>query len=301
MALKRAGMFKTVQGNTDLTLEAQANESFRVRDIFIYNPASSYINVYVDKVQVGYFRVGGNLGNHLPFPLQDEENSSLFGFLVNNDLMRPYPVPSGMTLKITGAAQANAIQVVMYDEYDSNDVQANEANGPEASEYDYINYGRYSTVLASGDNLYETQQTPSQFPAFPFGKTVPSGHRIKISGVLASDYGERDGTGAQGTTYIKFVKNRKTLFDDDLNGSPFFGSVSSTASTNFGQGQTVFGNYSDVDQRRPWVFDEPLIFDGGDDLDLFVTTTLVSGAATIAAADAEVALIQTVMRERGGI
>lgn len=298
MALKRAGMVKTVTGNTDLTLEANANESFRITNIYIDTPSDDYIDCYIDKTQVGYWRVGGNLGNHLPFPIEDEENSSLFGWLVERGIHRPYPVPAGMQFKIVGAAQAGAKQVVVYDEYDAGDVSASEPNGPDATEYDYLNYGRYSTTLASGDNLYETQQTPNQFPAFPFGKTVPAGHSITTFGVAASDYGERDGTGAQGTQYIKFSKNRKVLFDEDLNGVPFFGSVSSTASTNFGEGQSLFGNYSDVDQRLPWIFSASLNFSAGDDLDVFVNTTLVSGSVTIAAADAEIALIQSVKRQR---
>jgi len=64
MALKAQNMYKTVIGNTDLSLTAGPDESFRVKDIFIANPGSNYLTVYIEKATVGYFRIGGTLGNH---------------------------------------------------------------------------------------------------------------------------------------------------------------------------------------------------------------------------------------------
>jgi len=75
MALKEKGMIKTVLGNTDLSLTALPGESFVVRDVKVYNPASNYATLKTDKTTVGYFRVAGQLGNHLPFPNMRTQHS----------------------------------------------------------------------------------------------------------------------------------------------------------------------------------------------------------------------------------
>lgn len=68
MALKEAFMLKTVIGDADLELSADAGESILVKDVQIYGAASNYVTLTIDKVTVGYFRVGGTLGSHLPYP-----------------------------------------------------------------------------------------------------------------------------------------------------------------------------------------------------------------------------------------
>lgn len=297
--LQQAGMYKTVEGNNDFELTMESNESCRIVDIMVQNPASSpgYISCYTNKDQVGYFRVAGDLGNHLPFTLQDEKNMTLFGWLVEQGIFRPFPVPSGYTFKITGAKQDGAIVTVKYDLYDDGDVSATEPNGPDATEYDYINYGRYSTTLADGENHYQTQQTPSQFPAFPFGKDVPGKTQVTVHGFAASDLRKKAGaTGIQITKYIKFVRDRETLFDEDLVGIPLIGANVSGSTYRLGEGYSVAGNYSDVDERPPKIFDTPLQFDPGESLDVIVRTSVVSGAALMDADETEVAMIQTVKR-----
>lgn len=296
--LRESGKVKAVRGNNNLELQAEANESYRVRDIMVDSAASAYVSIYVDKVLVGYYRTGGNLGNHLHFPLTDEENSSVFGLLVSNQIFRPIPVPKGSKLQITGAAQAGATQVVVYDEYDENDVRSTEPNGPESNDYDVINYGRSSATLVDGDNRYTVAQTPNQFPDFPFGETVPGGRDITLYGILASDVGQNDGTNEQLTQYLKLIRNRKTLFDDDLNGLPFFGVVPAGTATNIGTGQSIIGNHSATDQRLPFIFDAPLQFHEGEDLDIVVNTSVTAGTGIIVVGDSEVAFIERVREQR---
>jgi len=69
MVLKEPFMGKhvTLSVSQNFELEADTGEAFMVKDIHVYNPANNYVKVLVDKVTVGYFRVGGDLGNHLPF------------------------------------------------------------------------------------------------------------------------------------------------------------------------------------------------------------------------------------------
>jgi len=67
VGLKDNFALKTVIGNTDLELTADPGESFLIKNVLIYNPASDYVTFKIDKTTVGYFRVGGVLGSHLPF------------------------------------------------------------------------------------------------------------------------------------------------------------------------------------------------------------------------------------------
>ena len=70
--------FKTVFDNTDLELEAKTGQGLIIKDIKIFNPLTDYISVSIAKTTVGYFRVGGVLGSHLPFPLGRSEHSHDF-------------------------------------------------------------------------------------------------------------------------------------------------------------------------------------------------------------------------------
>jgi len=292
--LKESGKIKNVLGNTQFTLEAKANESFRIRDIFIANPAAEYATLRTNKTVVGYFRTGtGTLGNHLHYPIEDQEEATLLSKLIGMGLFHKIPVPSGSVFTIENIHDAGSTVTVIYDEYDASDVSPAEINGENAKEYDLINYGRFSGTLAAGDNLYETQQTSNAYPAFPFGKVVPSKHVMTLYGVLFSDFSRTSGTAANKcfTKFLKVVKNRKTLYDDDFNGFPYIGSALAADGTEIGEGISRAGNFDDIDLRLPLILDEPIVFNPGDDVDLYVNTIIALGVANIAAKDAEVGLI----------
>jgi len=67
MAIKQAYAVKTRIGAGDLELRADPGESFLIKDIKIFNPAINYATLRVEKATVGFFRIGGPLGSHLPF------------------------------------------------------------------------------------------------------------------------------------------------------------------------------------------------------------------------------------------
>jgi len=70
--------FKTVFDDEDLELEAKTGQGLIVKNIAIFNPKTSYITTSIAKTTVGYFRVGGVLGSHLPFPIGRSEHSHNF-------------------------------------------------------------------------------------------------------------------------------------------------------------------------------------------------------------------------------
>lgn len=75
MALVSKRNYKTVLGDTTLELEANTGESFLIKDVKIYNPATDYATFNIETNTVGYFRVGGVLGSHLPFPAGRSQHS----------------------------------------------------------------------------------------------------------------------------------------------------------------------------------------------------------------------------------
>lgn len=296
--LKFANQVKQTVGSTTFELKAEANESFRVKAIRIDQTTTDYVTVRVNRETVAYLRVDGTQGSHTYFPTGTLHKPALYEKLIEEGVFDPIPVPTGYTLTITGLDSDSVVQV-LYDEYEANDVSSTERNGPDSNSYDYISYGRYSTTLAAGENKLVTTQTTTEYPDFPFGDIVPAKSRIVCHGIAFSGIGKSTSSQAnqQRTNYLKLVKEKKTLFDKDLNGLLYRGNVSTTADvTNVGSGEDRAGNNSSADQKDYLMFDPPRVFDSGEELEVFLDTTVVTGSANIAAADAEVAFILSLER-----
>lgn len=357
MGLKQAFAVKQVRGNTDLELTADVGESFRIKDIMIYNPASNYVTLKTEKTTVGYFRVGGDLGSHLPFPKAPTKYSigfdaspaaitsveynkindaggnaidmhfaaetdlvaqavtprmsypqqlnrnpwTILKFLAEKGLFAGYPVATGEKFKITGAAQAAAIQVVIYEIFDGEDVKNTEDNGSKAKNYFFINYGRpAASVTASADTLYDTVQSPAEFPAFPFNRTVPPKTQIDILGICGSEISISGATTAKYnfTKFLKMIFEREILFDEDRNGILFEGLTPPDVATlvSIAEGSSLIGGYSSIDAKDPFMPPAPLTFKDGDELNIYATTEIADTGATITAARLELALIEKVSR-----
>jgi hypothetical protein len=352
MALKNPFAIKTVFDNTDLELRADPGESFLIKDILISNPLTNYITLRTEKTTVGYFRVGGELGSHLPFKLGKTKHShdlltgataaaanengalmadsagnemtaprlpktaisttykralqenaintykqdTLLKYLMSKDVFKGYPVANGETFKITGAAQSGAIQAIIYEIYDADDQKSDAENGSHAKEFFFINYGRPAAAInTTVDTLYDTTQTPSEFPAFPYDKIVPAKTELDLIGILASDICIA-GDAISKYTYSKYLKmifDREVLFDEDRNGIPHVGLFAPDVANlvSIGEGKSLFGNYSTVDAQEPFLFPEPLKFAEGDELNIYLSTVLVSTGGSISAARAEIGAI----------
>lgn len=370
MALKQPFAVKTVLGDTDLELKADPGESLLIKDIRIYNPASNYVTLGIDKTTVGYFRVGAQMGSHLPFmpgrsrPVIDGHdhvawtvdasetagditafvpiiegdgtaqagvtvghagggtdidittdeviaatganvpaplNKTLFSWMIEKGLLSGYPIAVGETFKITGAKQANAVQMVIYEIHEEEDQKAEMPNGSRSLEYVFVNYGNTgASITAPGTHLYDTTLNPGEFADFPFGKVVPAKTEVDLVGILASDFApsENDGSDSQYTQYLKMIAERETLFDEDRSGLLMLGPSGTNVGgrDRIGEGQSLFGNYSDVDMNLPFIFPVALTYKGGDDLDIYITTAGAGSYKDIAVAEHEIGLILQVRR-----
>lgn len=301
MGLKYSNMVKQVVGNTQLTLEAKTGESLLVKDIKIYNPSTNWLTIAIDKTTVGYFRIGSTMGNHLNFPANDQRDGlTLLQQLTMLGIFNGYPVAEGETLKLTGVHQSGSIAEVTYDVYDAGDYQPEMPNGSKSTEYMFVGYGDTgAAITAAGDALLDNALNPSEFPAFPFGTDVPAKTEITLHGVLAAEHGTGAAgpTDTLGTQYIKMIRERVTLFDDDKNGLLCYRDASAFTAAAIAGGQSLFGQASDVDPRPALIFANPLIFDAGEELNAYWTYAFAAGSPSIAVGYQEVGLIMTVKRQ----
>lgn len=313
MALKQPYAVKTVLGNVDLTLKADTGEAFLVKDIYIHNPATRYATLRIEKTTVGFYRVGGPLGSHLAFipgrsqPITPTdlvpapEMMTLLAFMIKIGIMKGYPVAEGETFLITGVRQPGAIQSVVYEIYDAEDIKPTDPNGSRPTEYVYINYGHTGApVNVVGDSLYRVSTSPVEFPAFPFGDDVPAKTEISLVGILASDFAPMANTAADNiwTTHLKLIKEREVLFDEDRAGILMHGPPGANVGgrDRVAEGWSLIGNYSSVDMRKPLIFPEPVVFSPGEELLIFLTTDRAGAGQAIATDRHEIGLIQKVRK-----
>jgi hypothetical protein len=292
MALRSALNVKQVVGATDLSLTALPGTSLLVTDIYVFTPATAQAKLQTDKTTVGAFRVSGTQGNHLFVPKASTPFENMLTRLRINKLFSGYPVPEGSTFLITGVNQAAAVQAVVYSVYDAADFKPDAVNGPLAKTFEYMNYGRYSTTLAAGDNLYGVSNSPVEFPGFPFGELAPAGQKMTLLAIFFSDVGKSSSSAAnkQYTSFLKFIQDRQVLFDIDRNGLAMRGQAPASDGTQVAYGPSVLNGASDVDQGDGLYLPVPIVFSGGSELDVYVTTVVSAGSANLAVADAEVAL-----------
>ncbi|GAI35902.1 unnamed protein product, partial [marine sediment metagenome] len=175
-------------------------------------------------------------------------------------------------------------------------------NGSKSLEYLFINYGDTGGNIESATNtLYDNPVSPAEFPDFPYGKVVPAKHEIDIIGILGSPRasGENDGDNYIYTDFIKLVKDRDVLFDEDLAGL-LFSHPSTTVDSAIDQtaeGFTMIGNLSEYDNNPPLMFPVPLTFVAGDELNIYLTTVAGGTSVPILATDEqEIGLITRVRR-----
>ena len=229
-------------------------------------------------------------------------DKNLMTLLGDMGIFKGYPIAEGqkMILKPATATQYLGNVVIMYERYEGGDIKKEMENGSESLEYMFINYGDVGSAITTADDwLINTLNSPSEFPDFPIGKDVPAKTEIDLLGILGTEsYDWDDATHISYTKYLKLVRERTTLFDDDRNGLLFLGYDRGEAlvGTYYGEGYSMIGNYSHLDMRAPFMFPEPLTFMAGEELNAYITSGIVTNAASIAQAGSEIGFIEKVRR-----
>lgn len=274
---------------------ASATADYRVR-----NARGENLNLLMPRIANGE-ETGNYRWNEAVQRVTGGREETLLQYLDRIGLWKGFPVAEGETLTIEGVSRANAKQVLVYEIYEGEDQKSDTENGSKSKVYTFLNYGNCGeSINTNGDSLYTTSVSPVEFPAFPFGQVVPAKHQIEILGIAASPFApkENDDTNYIYTRYLKLVKDREVLFDEDRNGIIFenrqldlTGRVDSVA-----EGFSLIGNKSEYDTNDPLMFNPPLKFIPGDELSIYVTTVKGSSGQDISISQHEICLIERVTR-----
>ena len=278
--LRQTNCVKRALNTAGLTLEADVNESFLVKAIYVGRVTTdSYIAVKINNFSTGYWLVKGKRGNQLGGLRLAYWGYNLMHKLVKRGLPFAYPIAAGQKLTCSVLDGIGSIQV-LYDIYDAGDIRADMPNGTESKSFSFIQYMRESAVLtASGDMLLDTTITPAEFPDFPAGKPVPPNMRIKLHGIHASPVADFTSTdNGFYTTFLKLIKEREVLLDEDRNGIPFLGNAAATGAADYKKAESLVGCGGEVavptgDYKHddPYWFDPPLEFVSGEELLVYLT------------------------------
>lgn len=225
----------------------------------------------------------------------------LLPYLREKGLWKGWPVAEGETFYLEGLKRSNCVQVVIYEIWEPGDISSQQENGSRSKDYMLINYGNCGgSIQATADNLLNTSKNPAEFPDFPFGKVCPARLEVDIHGILGSAFAPKENTDAAHsyTRFLKLVKDRETLFDEDRQGIPFECRALSLGDRmdKFASGISMIGNYSEHDRLFPLMFDPPLTYREGDELNIYVTLVVTSTGQAIAIDEHEIGLIQKVRR-----
>ena len=275
----------TVSGGGDLI--APAGRSYLVKSLYcIASTNDTYLTVRVDRVTVAIYRVKGRAGNHISPMLKTYHVPHIIDFLSSKGINVSIPVAEGQTLNVSRYAETGNV-IIVYDEYDAGDIRADMPNGSDANEFTFLQYMSTSeTPVASQDVLLDVSLSPAEFPDFPAGKTVPAKSKITMLGLVGHPFT----TGAAGpenwgTTFVKLVREREVLFDDDRNGIPFDGQDAAAIADAYMCNFSLIGACVPVllDSAvkaigLPLLFNPPLVFDEGEELNMYLSGIMLTGA-----------------------
>lgn len=305
--LKQNDCTKLITASAGGDLEADSGESFLVKGIYNglpMSPTDTYITVKIDNVTVAYYRCVGKSGNHLGGASASSIARNLMRFLVERGLPFSLPVAEGQKLNISRPTGTGKI-VILYDRYDAGDIRTDMPCGSASKNYGFLQYLRESAVLAaSGDMLLDTAITPAEFPDFPAGKAVPAKMLIKLHGIAGCPVADfASGDNGFYTTYLKLIREREVLFDEDRDGFLFWGNDQTAQQGIYTLPKGIIGSGAEYPEfnsfwanKQPLMFDPPLEFTGGEELLIYLTWVKI-GTHTQPANLADVALILEVVRE----
>lgn len=221
---------------------------------------------------------------------------TILGYLGDKGIFKGYPVAEGETFTIDLITDATAVKIVEYEIYDAGDIVNTMENGSKSSSYMYVNYGDTGAdIQAAADNILNQANNLAEYPDFPFGGNVPSGHKIELLGILASDVAPAANAAAlcTYTQYLRFMQGREVLFDEDHNGLLYYANFpDAIANMNMiAEGYSIGGNYTECDKKQPHMFDPPLTFLEGEELTVSWRVVIAGVGVVISQELQEVGLI----------
>lgn len=226
---------------------------------------------------------------------------TLLQYLTRMGLWTGFPIGEGETFKISGVGRLHATQLVVYEIHEAGDMTPEMDNGSRSKIYTFLNYGNCgASINVNGDSLYTTSVSPAEFPSFPFDAVVPAKTEIEILGICGSPFAPQENLTLHHTytQFLKFVKDREVLFDEDRQGILFANRQESLEgrTDSISQGFSLIGNKSEYDLNDPFMFNPPLKFVPGDELGIYLTTVKTGNGKDIDVDEQEICLIERVTK-----
>lgn len=267
-----------------LSIEAKVGQSLLIKKLKFGALASGgFAEILIDRVSVGFFYIGDINANHLEQFEMATLLGNVFDRLIDKEIMTGYPVAEGQTFEVRPhTAGSTVIGSIVYEIHDAGDMTSDMPNGSTAPEFLFLNYGTNAIEIAiDGTGTLDTTRNPSEYPAFPFGEVVPANYSMEILGFLLIDWKDALGNLNPNYAYLKLIKDRNVLFDDDRNG----------ICIREGMGFMTWGpcRQTNVDMQ---LFPQPLTFASGDEL----LVQMTAGDTAIAVDDVYLAAIQRATR-----
>ena len=285
MALKEAYMIKEnfSAATASLKIEAKVGESLKIKQLLVGAlHTGGFCECLIDRLSVGFWYIGDVDANHLEQCGVTDVLPNLFERLQQLAIFDGYPIAEGETFEIKPAVQgADIVGAIVYEVYDAEDMKAEMPGGSKAKEYMFINYGTNTAIIAAGayGNL-DKSRNPGEYPAFPFGDVVPAGYEVDLHGVLLKTWGGYVDDTADTMRYLKMIRDRKVLFNDDRRG----------IYVTQGMGPLTWGSIRQTNCDIK-LLPTPLKFGPGDELNISL-----SADVQVTAEDVLMATVQTVRR-----
>jgi len=296
---------KRALNTAGISLQADVGESLLVKAIYVgVVTTAGYAIVKIDNFTVGCWLVKGKGGNELGGMYKGYAAINLMKLLVERGLPFSYPIAEGQKLTIAALDGAGAIQLV-YDRYTAGDIRADMSNGTASKVFSFIQYlGESAVLTASGDMLLDTSLSPAEFPDFPAGKPVPPRMKIKLHGITGCPVADAaSGSNLFYTTYLKLIREREVLFDEDRLGIQFLGDSAATGAGKYTDIESIIGSVGEIgagffmaNKKEPLWFDPALLFLSGEELLVYLSWLKV-GTHTMPAGLPAVGLILEVNRD----
>ena len=286
--LRQGNCVKVITASGGGDLEAPAGQSLLIKSIYcIPSSNDTYLTLQVDRVTVGYYRLKGLTGNHLGYIKGAGLILNMMEFLTGKGVNIQIPIAEGQTFTVSRYAETGRV-IIVFERYDAGDMSAVMPNGSESKEYTFMQYMDIVTgVSASGDAIFDTALSPSEFPDFPCGKVVPANHRITLLGLVGTPWQQGE-SGPKGyyTTNIKLIREREVLFDEDRNGIPFQAYYTASPSDLYEAAYSLIGSgMHEIGSGmkgagEALILNPALVFEAGVELGIYAVMTMFGSAPT---------------------
>jgi len=306
MALRQKGLLFRAEAASTLAVAPRTGEGFLVRQIFASNPSGTlqHITVINDTARVGFFRVVGLGGRHLPAPNDANRGFNMLDAMVRWFGFKGYPVVQGETLTLnvdTGTCDI----FVLADTYDAADIKSTDQCGSKSPDVLFMNYGtNLSAITATGYNKLDSRRNPAEMVAFPFGAPaaglVPAQRKAHIYMVGGQASGRFVSGGNTATT--QYIRPRvgqnpaQTILDRSDVGYPFLGTTPGSGTDYTSSRQALVSSVDNAGflytYRESSPFPE-LDFNANDEFALQVQTAVV-GTGQLNASDIDVWTVQRI-------